>query len=312
MTDFSVFLPTGFTGELAGLDPADAFRRITAVTQTADELGFHAVYVPDHLHPIPPSQAPVFEAWTMITALAAATDRIRLGPLVTSNSYRNPALQAKIASTIDVISNGRLIFGIGAGWYEPDYLGYGYEFGAAGERLRRLDEAVQLIRRFWTEDSVDFEGKYYRAAGGLNQPKGIQQPHIPILVAGGGEQKTLRTVAQWADASNVMDSPEVLRRKYDVLRKHCADVGRPYDDIRRTVTTSYILGTSDAEARSRVPAGAEFAFPGDLASYGLIGTAPTIRQRIAAFEDAGAQELIVGFENGLEPDELRRFADLCF
>jgi F420-dependent oxidoreductase-like protein len=310
MTDFSVFLPTGFTGDLAGLDPADAFRRITAVAQTADELGFHAVYVPDHVHPIPPSQAPLFEAWTMVTALAAATDRIRIGPLVTSNSYRNPALQAKIASTIDVVSNGRLIFGIGAGWYEPDYLGYGYEFGTAGDRLRRLDEAVQLIRRFWTEESVDFEGRYYRASGGLNQPKGLQQPHIPILVAGGGEQKTLRTVARWADASNIMDSPEVLRRKYDVLHKHCADVGRPYDDIRRTVTTSYILGTSDAEARSRVPAGAEFAFPGDLASYGLIGTESTIRQRIAAYEDAGTQELIVGFENGLDPDELRRFADL--
>jgi F420-dependent oxidoreductase-like protein len=310
MTDFSVFLPTGFTGDLAGLDPADAFRRITAVAQTADELGFHAVYVPDHLHPIPPSQAPLFEAWTMVTALAAATDRIRIGPLVTSNSYRNPALQAKIASTIDVVSNGRLIFGIGAGWYEPDYAGYGYEFGTAGDRLRRLDEAVQLIRRFWTEESVDFEGKYYRASGALNQPKGLQQPHIPVLVAGGGEQKTLRTVARWADASNIMDSPDVLRRKYDVLRKHCADAGRPFDEIRRTVTTSYILGASDPEARSRVPAGAEFAFPGDLASYGLIGTESTIRQRIAAYEDAGAQELIVGFENGLEPDELRRFADL--
>ena len=312
MTSFSVFLPSGFTGELAGLDPADALRRITAVAQAADELGFHAVYVPDHLHPIPPSQAPLFEAWTLITALAGATDRIRLGPLVTSNSYRNPALQAKIASTIDVVSNGRLIFGVGAGWYEADYLGYGYEFGTAGDRLRRLDEAVQLIRRFWTEESVTFDGKYYQATGGLNQPKGLQQPHIPILVAGAGEQKTLRTVAQWANASNIIDSPTVLRHKYDVLRKHCADVGRPYDDIHRTATTSYILGTSDAEARSRVPAGAEFAFPGDLASYGLIGTESTVRERIAAYEDAGAQELIVGFENGLDVAELRRFADLFF
>jgi F420-dependent oxidoreductase-like protein len=312
MTSFSVFLPSGFTGELAGLDPADALRRITAVAQAADELGFHAVYVPDHLHPIPPSQAPVFEAWTMITALAAATDRIRLGPLVTSNSYRNPALQAKIASTIDVVSNGRVIFGIGAGWYEPDYLGYGYEFGSAGDRLRRLDEAVQLIRRFWTEESVDFEGRYYRASGGLNQPKGIQQPHIPVLVAGAGEQKTLRTVARWADASNIIESPEVLRHKYDVLRKHCADVGRPYDDIRRTATTSYILGASDAEARSRVPAGAEFAFPGDLASYGLIGTESTIRERIAAYVDAGVHELVVGFEHGLDVHELRHFAELFF
>jgi|tagenome__1003787_1003787.scaffolds.fasta_scaffold20836583_3 F420-dependent oxidoreductase-like protein len=310
MTSFSVFLPSGFAGELAGLDAADALRQIVAVAQAADELGFRAVYVPDHLHPIPPSQAPLFEAWTLITTLATATDRVRLGPLVTSNSYRNPALQAKIASTIDVVSNGRLIFGIGAGWYEPDYLGYGYEFGTAGDRLRRLDEGVQLIRKFWTEESVDFEGRYYRSAGGLNQPKGIQQPHIPILVAGAGEEKTLRTVARWADASNIIDSPTVLRHKYDVLRKHCADVGRPYDDIRRTATTSYILADTDAEARARVPAGAEFAFPGDLASYGLIGTESTIRARIAAYEDAGVQELVVGFENGLSVDGLRRFAEL--
>ncbi|TDO69152.1 F420-dependent oxidoreductase-like protein [Kribbella sp. VKM Ac-2571] len=310
MTSFSVFLPSGFGGELSGLEPADAFRQIVEVAQAADQLGFHAVYVPDHLHPIPPSQAPVFEAWTLLTAVAAATERVRIGPLVTSNSYRNPALQAKIASTVDVVSNGRVIFGIGAGWYEPDYLGYGYEFGTAGDRLRRLDEAVQLVRRFWAEESVDFEGKYYRASGGLNQPKGIQQPHIPILVAGAGEQKTLRTVARWADASNIIDSPAILRHKYDVLRKHCADAGRPYDDIWRTATTSYILGDSDAAARERVPAGAEFAFPGDLASYGLIGTESTIRDRIAAYEDAGVQELVVGFENSLSVDGLRQFAEL--
>lgn len=310
MTSFSVFLPSGFGGELAGLEPTDALRRVVAVAQVADELGFHAVYVPDHLHPIPPSQAPLFEAWTLITTLATATNRVRVGPLVTSNSYRNPALQAKIASTIDVVSNGRLIFGIGAGWYEPDYLGYGYDFGSAGDRLRRLDEAVQLIIRFWTEESVDFEGRYFRAAGGINQPKGVQQPRIPVLVAGAGEQRTLRTVARWADASNIIDSPTVLRHKYDVLRKHCADVGRPYDDIRRTATTAYILRSSDAEARAQVPPGAEFAFPGDLGSYGLIGTESTIRQRIAAYEDAGVQELVVGFENGLDVGELRRFADL--
>ncbi|MFF0270187.1 TIGR03560 family F420-dependent LLM class oxidoreductase [Kribbella sp. NPDC004536] len=310
MTSFSVFLPSGFGGEFARLEPTEALRRVIAVAQAADELGFHAVYVPDHLHPIPASQAPLFEAWTLLTTLATATNRVRLGPLVTSNSYRNPALQAKIASTVDVVSNGRLIFGIGSGWYEPDYLGYGYEFGSAGDRLRRLDEAVQLIRRFWTEESVDFDGEYFRAAGGINQPKGVQQPRIPILVAGAGERRTLRTVAQWADASNIIDAPVVLRHKYEVLRKHCAEAGRPYDDIRRTATTAYILRSSDAAARAQVPPGAEFAFPGDLASYGLIGTEATIRNRIAAYSDAGVQELVVGFENGLDVGELRRFADL--
>jgi len=306
MTLFSVFLPTGFGQEFAGLDPATAYRRLTDVAQAADDLGFHAVYVPDHLHTIPPSQAPLFEAWSVITALARDTRRIRLGQLVTSNSYRNPALQAKIASTVDVISNGRLTFGIGSGWYEPDYLGYGYEFGTAGDRLRRLDEAVQLIRALWTEESVDFSGTYYRAAGGINQPKGIQR--IPLLVAGAGEKVTLRIVAKYADACNIIDSPAVLERKFDVLRKHCVDVGREYDEIHRTATTAYIPGSTDEEARAKVPPGAEFAYPGDLGSYGLIGTTETVHKRIAAYAAAGVQELVVGFANPLDVDELRGFA----
>ena len=296
--DFSVFLPTGFAQEFtAGADPAAAYRQITDVAQAADELGFHTLYVPDHLHTIPPSQGLLFEAWSVIAALARDTHRVRLGQLVTANSYRNPALQAKIASTIDVISNGRLTFGIGSGWYEPDYLGYGYDFGTAGDRLRRLDEAVQVIRAFWTEDEVTFNGKYYRTAGGINQPKGIQQPHIPLLIAGGGEKVTLRIAAQYADACNIIESPEMLEHKYDILRKHCADVGRDYSTIRRTATTAYILGTTDEEARSHIPPGSEFAYPGNLASYGLIGTPETIHQRIAAYEAAGVQELVIGFRH---------------
>jgi len=294
--DFSVFLPTGFAQEFAaGADPVKAYQQITDLAQAADELGFHTLYVPDHLHTIPPSQGLLFEAWSVIAALARDTHRVRLGQLVTANSYRNPALQAKIASTIDVISNGRLTFGIGSGWYEPDYLGYGYDFGTAGDRLRRLDEAVQLIRAFWTDDEVTFNGKYYRTTGGINQPKGLQQPHTPLLIAGGGEKVTLRIAAQYADACNIIESPEMLEHKYDILRKHCADVGRDYTTIRRTATTAYILGTTDEEARSHIPPGSEFAYPGNLASYGLIGTPETIHKRIAAYEAAGVQELIIGF-----------------
>jgi F420-dependent oxidoreductase-like protein len=307
--DFSVFLPTGFAQEFAAIaDPVEAYQRLTEVAQAADELGFHTLYVPDHLHTIPPSQEMMFEAWSVITGLARDTERVRLGQLVTSNSYRNPALQAKIASTVDVISNGRLTFGIGSGWYEADYLGYGYDFGTAGDRLRRLDEAVQVIRAFWTEEAVTFDGKFYRASGGINQPKGIQQPHIPLLIAGGGEKVTLRIAAEYADACNIIDSPEVLEHKYDVLRKHCADVGREYQSVRRTATTAYVLGSTDEEARAKVRPGAEFAFPGELASYGLIGTTATVHERIAAYERAGVQELVVSFEDPLDVGELQRFA----
>ena len=283
--DFSVFLPTGFAQEFAaGADPAGAYQQITDVAQAADELGFHTLYVPDHLHPIPSTQGLLFEAWSVIAALARDTHRVRLGQLVTANSYRNPALQAKIASTIDVISNGRLTFGIGSGWYEPDYLGYGYDFGTAGDRLRRLDEAVQVIRAFWTEDEVTFNGRYYRTAGGVNQPKGIQQPHIPLLIAGGGEKVTLKIAARVrrrlqhhrfpGDARTQIRHPSQALRKRRPRLHH--DPPNSDDGVHPRLT--------DEDARSQVPPGSEFAFPGDLASYGLIGTTETIHDRIAAYE----------------------------
>jgi F420-dependent oxidoreductase-like protein len=283
---------------------------LTEIAQAADQAGYEAMYVPDHLTTIPPSQQIVFEAWSVIAGLARDTSRIRLGQLVTSNSYRNPALQAKMASTVDVLSNGRLTFGIGAGWYEPDYVGYGYDFGSAGDRLRRLREAVQIILSLWTEDETTIEGEHYQLHGAVNQPKGVQQPHIPLLIAGGGEKFTLRLVAQYADACNIMDSPDVLKRKYAVLQRHCEELGRDYSAIHRTSTTLVIIRDSDEEARALVPPGIEFAYPGDVASYALIGTIDTVRARIAAYEASGVQELALGFEDPTSVELVREFAEL--
>lgn len=308
---FSIFLPTGFGQEFARIpDPVEAYETLTRVAQAADESGYETLWAPDHLTTIPPSQEFVFEAWSVITALARDTSRVRLGQLVTGNSYRNPALQAKMASTVDVLSHGRLTFGIGSGWYEPDYVGYGYEFGTAGDRLRRLGEAVQIIRSLWTEDETTFEGRYYQVRGAVNQPKGVQTPHIPLMIAGGGEKVTLRLVAQYADACNVLESPEGLAYKYAVLKKHCEEVGRDYDGIRRTTSTACIIRDTDEEARAALPPGSEFAFPGDLAAYGLIGTIDTIRDRIAAYEAAGVQELAISFEDSTSVEQVRRFAEV--
>jgi F420-dependent oxidoreductase-like protein len=308
---YSIFLPTGFGQELARIpDPVQAFETLTEIAVTADEAGYETVWAPDHLTTIPPSQEMVFEAWSVITALARDTSRIRLGQLVTGNGYRNPALQAKMASTVDVLSGGRLTFGIGAGWYEPDYIGYGYEFGSAADRLRRLREAVQIILSLWTEGETTFEGEHYQVRGAVNQPKGVQQPHIPLMIAGGGEKVTLRLVARYGDACNIMESPEVLARKYAVLQRHCDEVGRDYDAITRTSTTVVIIRDSDEEARALVPPGIDFAYPGDLGSYGLIGTLDTIEERIAAYEAAGVQELALGFEDPTSVEQVRRFAEL--
>jgi F420-dependent oxidoreductase-like protein len=305
----SIFLPTGFGHEFAAIpDPVRAFETVVELAKTADGLGYETLWAPDHLQTIPPSQDFLFESWSVITALARETTRVRLGQLVTGNSYRNPALQAKMASSVDVLSHGRLTFGIGSGWYEPDYVGYGYEFGTAGGRLKQLAESVQIIRSLWTEDKTTFEGEYYTVQDAINQPKGVQTPHIPLMIAGAGEKVTLKLVARYGDACNVMDSPEVLARKYAILAQHCENVGRDYDAIHRTATTVCIIRDTDEAARAAMPPGLEFAFPGDLASYGLIGTLDTVRERLAAYEAAGVQELVVGFEDPTDAGLVRTFA----
>jgi len=306
---FTVFLPTGFGADFASInDPTEAAERIIELARTAEDAGFSEVWLPDHLQTIPPSNEHLFEAWTLLTAIARATSTIRVGQLVTGNGYRNPALQAKMASTLDVLSGGRLTFGIGAGWYQADYDAFGYEFPGAGQRLRELREAVQIIRSLWTEEVTDFEGEFYRLKGAYSQPKGVQEPHIPLLVAGGGEKVTLRIVAEYADACNLMTSPAEVERKLQILRDHAAAVGRDFDSIRVSVTTAALLADSDEAAQAALPPSMGAFYPGDFGSYLLYGTADTVRARIDAYARAGVTELAVGFHNSTDPDAIRQFA----
>ncbi|MFI0452095.1 LLM class F420-dependent oxidoreductase [Actinomadura sp. 6N118] len=305
----SLYLPTGLGHEFAGVaDPVEAFETIVELARVADESGYEAVWAPDHFVTLPPAPSPIFEVWTTLAALARETRRIRIGQMVTGVSYRNPALQAKMASTLDVLSQGRFTFGIGAGWYEAEYVAYGYEFPGVPERLGRLREAAQIIRSMWTQPETTFEGKYYQVRGAINEPKGVQAPHVPMMIAGSGEKVTLKTVAEFGDACNIQTSPEEFKRKDAILRSHCEAVGRPHEEITRTSTAYCIIGDSDEEARAEVPPWAPQVFPGDVGSYGLIGTVDTIRKRLAAYEDAGVQELLVSFHDGLDPNTVRRFA----
>jgi alkanesulfonate monooxygenase SsuD/methylene tetrahydromethanopterin reductase-like flavin-dependent oxidoreductase (luciferase family) len=236
---------------------------------------------------------------------------VRIGQLVTANSYRNPALQAKMASTLDVLSHGRFTFGIGAGWYEPEYRAYGYEFPAGPERLRQLQEAVQIILSMWKEEEATFEGTHYQIRGAINQPKGVQQPHIPLMIGGSGEQVTLKLVARYGDVCNVIADPATLEHKFAVLKQHCETVGRDYESIHRTALTLCIIGETDEQARALIPGWAGAVFPGDVGSYGLIGTLETIRQRLAAYEVVGVQELMIhfsDFSDATHLDAVRRFA----
>jgi F420-dependent oxidoreductase-like protein len=306
---YGFYLPLGFTQELAGIkNPVEAYETLTRLAQLADQSGYDTIWLPDHLITAPPSQAMLFECWTLAAALARDTKRARIGQLVTANNYRNPALQAKMASTLDVLSNGRLVFGIGAGWYEPDYRAYGYEFPDGPERLRQLQEAVQIILAMWKEEEVTFEGKYYQIRGAINQPEGVQQPHIPLMIGGSGEQVTLKLVAQYGDVCNLQGNLATLEHKLAVLKQHCKAVGRDYESIHRTALTLCIVGETDEQARDLIPGWADTVFPGDVASYGLVGTIETIRQRLAAYEAAGIQELVIYFLDVTREDDIRRFA----
>ena len=305
----SLYIPTGTTQEFHGFtDPLAAFERIRELAVAADESGFETIWAPDHFVPFGPAGAYVFEAWTTLSALARETKRIRLGQLVTGNGYRNPALLAKMASTLDVIAGGRFTFGIGAGWYEDEYLAFGYDFPPAAERLKRLEESLQITHSMWTNPSTTFTGKYFRTSGVVNQPTGVQTPHIPVMIAGGGEKVTLKLVAKYGDLCNVQEPPDEVARKYDVLAQHCAAVGRDFTSITKTSTSYCIIADTDDEARAAVPPWAPMVFPGDLGSYGLVGTIDTIRERLAVYERAGVDELVVGFQDALNADTVRLFA----
>lgn len=307
---FGVSLPQGWTMDLASIkDPVEAYEMMTRVAQTADELGFESAWLVDHFHTIPrPSQEVTFESWTTTAALARDTRRIRIGQMVTCNGYRNPALLAKMASTVDVLSHGRLNFGIGAGWFEHEYRAYGYDYPDTSERLHRLREAVQVILAMWTQEEAHFDGDYYHVHGAINQPKGVQHPHIPLLIGGGGERVTLRLVAEYADACNIGANLTTIQRKLSVLRQHCEAVGRDYQSIRRTVTGFCSIGATDEQARAKVPRELLERFESGNRLYTLIGSPETIRVRLAELEAAGVQELIIGFADALEMDSLRLFA----
>jgi F420-dependent oxidoreductase-like protein len=306
---YGIVLPQGLAMDLASIkDPVEAYEAMTRVAQTADEAGYHSVWLGDHFHTTPqPSQEVTFECWTTTAALARDTKRVRIGQTVTCNGYRNPALLAKMASTVDVLSHGRLNFGIGAGWYEQEYRAYGYEYPDAPERLQRLREAVQVILAMWTQEEAEFLGKYYQIHGAINQPKGVQNPHIPLLIGGSGEKVTLKLVAQYGDACDVSGDLAQLARKFALLEEHCEAVGRDYHAIHRTARTVCMLADSDEEAVARTPEFVKALFGNALNSV-LIGSPDTIRQRIADYEAAGVQELRIIFPDVPQLNSIRRFA----
>ena len=210
------------------------------VWRVAEDAGFDHLWDFDHFNPIVGELGgPVFEGWTLLAAMAECTKRVRIGCMVTGNTYRHPAVLAKMAVTIDHLSGGRLEFGIGAGWAEAEHRMLGLEFYTTGRRIRRLREAVQVCKALWTQPEATFEGRYYRLDRALAEPKPVQKPHPPVWIGGGGEQLTLRVVAEEADAWNYTGPPPEAGHKVDVLDRHCADIGRDPASVRRTIQMRY-------------------------------------------------------------------------
>jgi F420-dependent oxidoreductase-like protein len=233
-------------------------------------------------------EEPFIEGWTVLSALAAVTSRIRLATLVSSVAYRNPAHLAKIAAGVDLISRGRMTLGIGAGWFQEEYRQYGFEFPPRpAVRIRQLEEAVRLILALWTQPRTTFHGKYFHAENAILEPKPIQQPRPPILIAGGGEQLTLRVVARLADACNVGGDPAMVKHKYAVLRAHCDAEQRDYAAIERTNIFSLLL------ARDEAALAAKQQRPGMTRPFmGLAGTVAQATDLIGQYQDAGVQMFI--------------------
>src|SRR6266487_4203589 len=300
---FGVIVPQGWRMDLVGLkDPIEAYETMTRVAQEAEALGFASIWLFDHFHTVPePTQEVTFECWTSTAALARDTKRVRIGQIVTCNSYRNPALLAKMASTVDVLSHGWLTVGLGAGWYEHEYRAYGSEYPDAPTRLRQLHEAVQVIGAMWTQEEAVFEGKSYQVRGAINQPKGAQKP---LLIGGSGEKVTLKLVAQYADACNI-SNPDVatLEHKLAVLKTHCEGIGRDYHSIKRTVLLDCAIAETEEAALAK-----SVSFPREQA---LIGTPEMIRQRLAEYEQAGAQEMILWMPDAKDLQSIRLFASEC-
>lgn len=232
--------------------PADKlFDQVVEHAQAAEAAGFNLVTVMDHLYQIRgigPEEEPMLEAYTTLGAIAARTSKVRLGTLVTGVTYRNPALLAKQVTTLDVISKGRAMLGIGAAWNEDEHRGYGFEFPPIGQRMNRLEEALTICKAMFTEERPTFEGRYYRIDGALNNPRPLRPGGPQVLVGGGGEQRTLRIVARFADYSHWFGGPiEDLRRKHELLDRYCDEIGRDPATINRTIGAPIVLVENETE-----------------------------------------------------------------
>jgi F420-dependent oxidoreductase-like protein len=310
---YGAFAPQGWKLEYSGVGAADAWSRTVELSKIAERVGYDHLWVYDHVETVPRREPThVFEAFTTLAALAQHTETIRLGQLVTCSSYRNAGLLAKEAAGVDVVSGGRLILGLGAGWYEREYQAYGYEYPTAKHRLEVLEETVDVIKRLWTEETVSFEGKHLRFDGAYCDPKPLQQ--LPeIWIGGGGERVTLRIAAEHADKTNWQVGLDVFIHKSKVLHEHCDRIGRDFDSIVRTHGPDCRLFDSekDMNAWLHAPDGGHLwgrDAHDDYVRDNFIGTVEQVTEKVQGYVDAGCREFVLWFRDYPSSESLERFA----
>ena len=284
---------------------------IAESARICDDLGFHSIHFIDHLLAIPDPTGDILEAWTTMTACAGVTRRVRLSGNVLCNSFRSPALLAKMGATLDVISGGRFELAIGAGWHEAEYRAYGFPFPRPGVRVEQLGEAVRLIKRLWTGERVDFEGRHYQVTGGMCRPRPAQSPRPPIVIGGAGERKMLRLVAEEADVWNCSAGNYArLDHKVAVLREHCAAVGRDPSTLELSLQDLVVIAPTDAALQAPLDdARKRLSFFGNVDDIATIGTPDrcidTLRKKVAQ----GITSFVCLFTDGGQPETVRLFGE---
>ena len=294
-----------------GLPDHQLFGRIVEVATAAESSGFDSFFLMDHVQQIGGvgrPEDPMLEPYTLLGALAARTSRISLGTLVSSVVYRNPALLAKMVTTLDIISGGRAILGIGAGWYEDEATRYGYTWPPARERLARLEDALQICRAMFTQERATLTGWHHAVREALNNPRPLQAGGPKILVGGGGERRTLRLAAQYADACNIFDSFEVVRRKLAILAEHCRELGRDPSELTKTRLAMLVIAPTASGADERLHA-LLAAMPSplpreQLARMFIAGDPEAVCGQVQAHLEAGIDGLIFSLPGGATPDEV--------
>lgn len=279
--------------------------------QLADRLGYDSIWFVDHMWSRGMPDLDHLEAWTLMSAAAAVTERIRIGTLVLCNSYRNPALLAKMSASLDQVSNGRFVLGLGAGWMDEEYRAYGYPFPSTRVRIEQLEEALAVIKRLFVDPRASFQGKYYSVDEAANNPKPLQKPYPPILIGGAGEKYLLRVVAEHADIWNCPNNVALqLPQRLDTLRRHCDAVGRDPDQIEVSEQTLMVLGRNPRDLQQKIAAakamlGAIF----DIDQTALKGTPDQLIEAIQARSRQGVTFFTTLFGDFNQPETLELFAE---